>query len=92
MTKKQYIEYTEKSKEIEEIKRFLYWCGVKYHCKCIAQYPFRIGKAKKFNLRMERHFCEEYENTYKIPDELQGKIIDVIENYVEQKEKELEDI
>lgn len=98
MTEKQYKEYTEIKKEIDNLKRFLSMCGKKYYNKAF-DYRYRIRLlAKKIRfLAKKRSFAvgrvglgwvnsEEYE----LPTELQSEIIDVIERYVECREKDLE--
>lgn len=90
MTEKQYKKYTELKKEIEPLKNFLFWCGKKYRCTSVGHYQTRILK-KKFCVG--RVGCGCIENTeVKLPDELQDRIIEVIENYVDEKQKELDEI
>lgn len=93
MTEEQFNRYEFISKEIKPIKDFLFWCGNKYAHWAGSQYDFGIVCAfQRFALRMKRRSSSDKENTYDIPWELQDRIIDVIEQYVDEKQKELEEI
>ena len=90
MTQQQYDKYTELKKEIEPLKDFLFWCGKQYRCTSVSHYKTRILK-KKFCVG--RVGVGAIENTeVKLPDELQDRIIEVIEQDVDEKQKELDEI
>lgn len=93
MTKEQYEKYTKINKEVENLKNFLMWCGKRYKDNNVGKYPFQINaKTKKLDLRSMLQFSSIPDNTYEISVELQNRIIKTIENYVDEKEKELLDI
>lgn len=93
MNKEQYEKYTRINDEVEHLKSFLMWCGKRYKDKFVAKYPFQIdAKTKKFDLRSMLQFCSIPDNTYEISVELQNRIIETIEKYVDEKEQELLDI
>ena len=90
MTDKQYEEYKKLKDDIQPLKTFLFWCGKKYHCATLNHYKMRLIK-KKFHIG--RVGCGAMQNTeVKIPTELQDRIIEVIEQYVDEKQKELDKI
>ena len=90
MTNEQFEKYQALKKEIEPIKEFLEWCGKKYRCYGIEHYPMRLIK-KKFSIGRKGNLTMD--NTrVEIPIELQDQIIDVIEEYFDEKLKELEKI
>ena len=93
MKKEQYEQYTKINKEVEHLKNFLIWCGKRYKNKFVGKYPFKIAtKTKKFDLLRMLYFASTTDNTYEIPDELQNRIIETIERYVDEKEQELQGI
>ena len=93
MTEEQYKKYQALTQEIKPVKEFLSWCGDKYRERAIGQYSFCIKVfGKKFSFRASRHWCSETDNTFDIPFELQSRIVAVVEQYMDEKEKELEDI
>lgn len=89
MTDNQFNRYKELKDEIAPLKEFLFWCGIKYHAGWISRRQMRIIK-KKFCV------CKDFgpieNNEVKLPLELQNRIIDVIEQYVDEKQKELDEI
>ena len=90
MTNEQFEKYQSLKKEIEPIKDFLEWCGKRYRCYGIGRYPMRLIK-KKFCIGRKGSLIMD--NTrVEIPIELQDRIIDVIEEYFDEKQKELEKI
>ncbi|MGN1138294.1 MAG: hypothetical protein ACI4RM_02515 [Ruminococcus sp.] len=90
MTNEQFNKYQTLKKEIEPIKSFLNWCGKRYRRKGIGQYHMRLIK-KKFCIG--RKGIGAIESTIvEIPIELQDRIIDVIEEYFDEKQKELDEI
>lgn len=89
MTKEQYNKYNQIETELKPIKDFLFYCGNKYHekgafyslSKLIIKRQFRIGTRKNM---------EDIE--FVVLRDLHNRIIDVIEQYVEEKEKEMQEI
>ena len=93
MTKEQYAEYTRINDEVKCLKKFLMWCGKRYKDKSVSKYPFVIDtKTKKFNLRRMWFSSSISDNTYEISVELQNRIIETIEDYVNEKEQRLQEI
>lgn len=91
MTEEQFKKYGEISDEVTKLKKFLMWCGKRYKDNSVSKYPFVIDtKTKKFSLRRIWSAWSVSCNTYEISVELQGRIVETIENYVAEKEKELE--
>ena len=90
MTNEQFNKYQALKKEIEPLICFLKWCGKKYKCYGTGQFPIRLIK-KKFCIG--RKGIGLLDSTVdEIPIELQDRIIDVIEKYVDEKQKELDEI
>lgn len=93
MTETQFKKYQKIKKELEPIKEFLFWCGNKYRHKAVSKYRFKIGVHRKgFSLIRIDPTSTITENRYEIPYELQQRIVETIEQYFEEKEKELEAI
>lgn len=92
MTEQQYKAYEKISEEIAPLKNFLFWCGNRYRERSVTKYECRlVTKAKE--LLIGRKGCGGVESReILLPRELQDKIIEVVENYVEEKEKELEQL
>ena len=91
MTREQYEKYTKINDEVKHLKNFLMWCGKKYKDTFVGKYPFQIdAKTKKFDLRSLLQFSSIPDNTYEISVELQNRIIETIEKYVDEKEQELQ--
>lgn len=89
MTKEQYEKYQQIESEIKPIRAFLLWCGDKYRDKTSGRYPFSIKTlCKRFAVKAERRWSTESDNEFKIPEELQRRIIKVTEEYLEEREKE----
>lgn len=92
MTEKQYKRYQEIETEIKDTKCFLGWCGNKYH-SYQGKYPFIVRMLRKgFALVAKRPWKNIDEATYYIPQELQKRIIDVMEQYIDEKEQEKNEI
>lgn len=93
MTESQYKEYVKIQEEIKPVKELLFWCGDRYlnrisHapypiCAIIPRRNFRIGRVGIGTMSSE---------TYKLPKDLQDKITAVMEDWLAEKEKILEDI
>lgn len=93
MTKEQYEQYTRINDEVKHLKSFLMWCGKRYKDNSVSKYPFEIDtKTKGFVLRRIWFSNSISDNTYEISVELQNRIIETIENYVNEKEKQLQEI
>lgn len=89
MTKEQYERYQDIEKEIKPIRRFLFWCGERYHDKTVGKYQFSLKTAvNRFLMRTNRHWVSESENEFQLPEELQRRVVKVMEDYLEEKEKE----
>ncbi len=92
MTEQQYRNYKIISEELKPIKDFLFWCGEKYKCNSVEKYNCRlITKAKEFLIGRQGYGAMESTEVL-LPKELQDRIIEVVEDYVAEKEKELEQI
>lgn len=91
MTKEQFEKYEQIEDELKPIKIFLSLCGRKYHDKYASNYLSRLRyyKVPKFKIYPKHHTLGE-SVTFDIPKELHDRIIDVIEQYVDEKEKEKE--
>lgn len=96
MKQEQYKKYFELLNEIKDVKRFLEGgCGYN-HNKFFGKYQFgfilryRIDK-RIFFLRKWGNISIE-ENTFEIPNELQERIIKTTEEWLKEKEQELESI
>jgi hypothetical protein len=94
MTEKQFAKYKKIQEELEPIKEFLFWCGNRYHNNCVGKYHFKIGTYRK-------HFALKRiglaggvvaDDTFEMPYELQNRIVEVIEQYCDEKQKELDEI
>ncbi len=93
MTKEQYEKYQQIEEGIKPIKRFLSWSGKKYKDTSTSLYRFSLKRCGgKFGLYIHRNFCGDEDNTFELPIELQHRIIETIEKYVEEKELEMENI
>ena len=92
MTEKQFEQYREIKEELTMLKEFLTWCGEKYsdqvatHCRARL-----IGRKVSISIGRKGYgFLRDTEIL--LPKELQKSIVDVIEQYVDRREKELEEI
>ena len=94
MTKEQYEKYEKIEKEIKGVRRFCLWCGDKHRSKFVdvACYFKILTKGKKLSLLMENVCDSQESNTFDIPRDLQERIIEVVESYLDEKEAELESI
>ena len=91
MTKEQYKKYDKIQEELRPVKWFLNWCGDRYKDKSVSKYRFRIiTKAKQFFLYKDIYFARDKE--VEIPKDLQKRIVEVIEDWVDEKEQELKNI
>lgn len=98
MTKEQYEKYKKLNEEVENIKKFLFYCGKRYRYNIyIKRFLFNILRVKIFGKRFKLNMPNaplwgNEDRSLDIPEDLQDRIIDVIEDYVDEKEKELEEI
>ena len=87
MTEKQYEQYRVIKKEIDNLKSFLFACGVKYR-KTTGRFPTKfIRRGEKVKMYDGCGCCE-----YDISPTLQKRIIATIEQYVDEKHEELNQI
>ena len=87
MTEKQYEQYGEIKKEIDNLETFLFACGVKYR-KTTGRFPTKLIRRGE---RVKMHNgcnCRECD----ISPTLQKRIIATIEQYVDEKHEELNQI
>lgn len=93
MTDKQFEEYKNLKNEIAPLLKFLNSYGNRYHNNLFAKYNFLIDTYQKvFVLRKKWHIGSIPDNSCELPYELQKRIIEVIEQYVDEKQKELDEI
>lgn len=87
MTEKQYEQYGEIKKEIDNLEVFLFFCGVKYR-KTTCRFPTKlIRRGEKVKMHNGCN-CSECD----ISPTLQKRIIATIEQYVDEKHEELNQI
>ena len=93
MTKEQYEKYKKLDNELKDIRDFCFWCDKKNKkydvCK---RYFMLLVKRKKIFFYKLRYLSTDELNTYYIPLDLQDRIIDVVESYLDEKEEELRNI
>lgn len=93
MTNEQYEKYKKKREELAPVKSFLFWCGDRYKNKTVGKHRFQIfTKCKEFFLHSDLDHIPTESNTYSLPKELQTRIVKAIEDYVDEVEKEMEEI
>ena len=93
MTKEQYEEYTIINDEVKQLKSFLMWCGNKYKDDSVIKCKCKIYAKKTKIALMRIWFSKSFsDNLFEVSDELQNRIIETIENYVNEKEKRLSEI
>lgn len=93
MTKEQFELYKKIENEIEDIKNFLFWCGKRHRGNCVPKFRFNfLTKGKELFIHLNSSLSKSEENTFNIPIELQERIIEVTENYLDEKEEELRKI
>lgn len=92
MTEAQYEKYVKIKEEIEPVKNMLFWCGNRYANKLsLCRYLIRAILRPKLLLGRIGCGCISSEE-YELPKELQDKLIMVMEEWVADKEKQLESI
>lgn len=89
MTEQQYQEYQRKKRELDPIKDFLFWCGKKYRCS-LGDYDCKIIVDKMLFGRVG--FGAIASHNFVMPKELKDRVIAVVEQYVDEKELELQNI
>lgn len=92
MTKEQVKKYREIEDEIRPLKGLMELCGEKYRAQA-AFNPWRI-MLRRFcrTIRVSGRGLPECYTDVAVPKELQAEIVAVIENYIERREKEMEEI
>ena len=92
MTKEQVKKYNDIEKEIQPLRALMELCGDKYRGKLLDhRWRMIMYTAKKLlHLRSNEPNCIEFGAV--IPKELQTEIVAVIENYIERREKEMEEL
>lgn len=89
MTKEQFAKYQQIEEEIAPVRKFLFWCGNRYKEPRVSDYSFSLKTfLKNFSLKINRHWCTEQDNTFAIPRDLQCRIVRVMEEYLDEREKE----
>ena len=89
MTEQQYQEYQRKKRELDPIKDFLFWCGNR-HRKCLGEYDSKIIVEKMLFGMIG--FGAISSKEFVMPKELRDRVIAVVEQYVDEKELELQSI
>lgn len=89
MTKEQYNKYKQIETELAPIKNFLSYCGNKYHEKGFRYFLSRLIIKRQVRIGINKFMDNQI---FDVPRELHDKIIDVIERYVDEKEKEMQEI
>lgn len=93
MTEEQYKKYENLRSELQPVKTFLSWCGDRCKNQVTSKFQFKIiTKAKNFFLYRKWHAGTVEGNTFEIPEDLQKRIVTVIEDWVEEKENEMKNI
>ena len=93
MTEEQYKKYERLYSELQPVKTFLSWCGDRYKNQSTSKFQFKIiTKAKNFFLYRKWYAATIKENTFEIPEDLQKRIIALIEEWVEEKENKMKNI
>lgn len=91
MTKDQFEKYQKIEQEIKPVRAFLFWCGNRYKEPTVEQKNFSIKTTfKNFCLRKHMPGWSESDCLYEIPYELQWRLVKVMEEYVDEREKEKE--
>ena len=91
MTKDQFEKYQKIEQEIAPVRAFLFWCGDRYKEPTVGEKPFSIKTTfKRFCLRRQFHGCTESDNLFEIPHDLQCRLVKVMEEYLDEREKEKE--
>lgn len=89
MTKEQYNKYNQIETELKPIKDFLFYCGNKYHEKGVRYDLIRLIIKRQFRIGTRKIM---YNKDFDVPKDLHDKIIDTIEQYIDEKEKEMQEI
>lgn len=92
MTNDQFEKYKKLQGDLKPVKDFLFWCGKKHHSEFImGVYQFAlVTKFRSILLEKKDYPCVG--ERYEIPFDLQLRIVDVVEQWADEKEKELEEI
>lgn len=96
MIKEQVEKYEKIEKEIQPLKKLMGWCGDKYKIpgtSLLRMYITRIWGYIPVIYRDKLLFSHiDTHDPVAIPKELQAEIVAVIENYIERREKEMEEL
>lgn len=92
MTEKQYKEYKKQLEKIEPIKDLMEFCGNRYHQNGFWNYHMRIFKIKRrFGIgRKGAGYIESTSVT--LPEELQDRIVDTIERWLDEEIAKMEEM
>lgn len=92
MTKEQVEKYRKIEDEIRPLKEYMKFCGERFrkytNCNPWKMRLRRLGKV----IRLSGRGLPECYTDIAIPKELQIEIVAVIENYIERREKEMEEL
>lgn len=91
MTKDQFNKFKQIEDEIKPIRDFLWHCGGRRPEGYRITFSLFPG-FKKFSLWMNWHSGKKEDCLYEIPNELQWRIVSVIEDYLDEREKEKEEL
>lgn len=91
MTQEQFKKYRAIEEEIKPLRKFLFWCGNRYKEPLVGKKPFFIKTAFK-NFYLYRRFpgAIASDNAFEIPYDLQCRLVKVMEEYLDEREKEKE--
>ena len=84
MTDEKYQEYKKKTEELKPIKSFLFWCGEH------GMMGKLISASRILKLGVKFGWAKDEEIV--MPKELKERVLETVKKYVEEKEKELEEI
>ena len=84
MTDEKYQEYKKKTEELKPIKSFLCWCGEH------GMMGKLISASRILKLGVKFGWAKDEEIV--MPKELKERVLETVKKYVEEKEKELEEI
>lgn len=93
MTKEQVKKYREIEDEIRPLKNLMELCGNKYRGRPLDRMwrmSMYVFCKKVLMFRCNEPFTRQCETTF--PKELQTEVVTVIENYIERREKEMEEL
>lgn len=94
MTKDQFDRYNKIKKELKPLYGFLFWCGNRYRESTRKQHFSIIRNKKKWGLKASAMWDTNLKEigNHELPEDLRERIITAMEDYVAEKEAELEAI